>query len=402
MESKTDTEIIKEKTDTKQAGEDGDYHFVKETIIDRKTRIKQGLAKMALNLLLIVGACAFTSFIFIQFINERQKDEDNHADSSLVAATVMTTKESTDETATEEITAEKFISSSTMEFKGVAFDTFNTFSGVVLSKNKDIIAITNSDNVFEMKNISTKIGDKKEVPVEIVSVDEELHIAYLKVERGILTEEEIKSITVPVIVGGNNLQIGDMIKYITWSEKSGMTLVDGKIVSQGVIQSATDIIYNKYMIDVSLTDIKGGFVYDDSGNLLAMGMLQEGENGKISVVDLTDIRTEIYNFINKGYSTKLGVVLQEVSGEVENLVGMKLPKGIFVTAVGENSPAYDGGIMAGDVIYKIDSSDVKNYSDFRKYLNSKKKGDTVTVYLYRRLGSRLNQYEIKVMLGERK
>ena len=98
----------------------------------------------------------------------------------------------------------------------------------------------------------------------------------------------------------------------------------------------------------------------------------------------------------------MGIVSQQVTEEVRKLVGTDIPNGMFVTNVGEGTPAYYGGIMVGDVIYKIDDTKIEKYTDYRKYLNSKKKGDTITVYLYRRLGTRINPYEIKVELGERK
>ena len=156
------------------------------------------------------------------------------------------------------------------------------------------------------------------------------------------------------------------------------------------------------MIDIRLSDIKDGFAFDDKGNLIAMGMVQEEETGKIAVIDLTGLRNDIYTGINNGYLIKVGIVSQQVTEEVRKLVGMDIPNGMFVTNVGEGTPAYYGGIMVGDVIYKIDDTNIEKYTDYRKYLNSKKKGDTITVYLYRRLGTRLNPYEIKVELGERK
>lgn len=410
MESK-DNKDISEIPMTEKLGDGTQYRFVRETIIDRKTKIKQGLIKTAINLLLIVGACIVTSFIFIHFIIEREdKREAGKKSDQSTSVIDATSKDSTDETVPNETTvketpeekAEKIILSSTIEFKGYSLERFTTFTGVVLSKNKDIIAITNASNLDGINNFGAKISDKKEVPAEVMIVDDELHIAYLKIKKDKLTEKEIKDITVSNIDVSSTVQMGDTVRYIGWGNKSGMILIDGKVVSQGATQLATDISYNKYMIDIMINEIKDGFVFDENGNLLAMGMLQSEDGGKVGVVDLTSLRADIYTAINNGYLIEFGIVSQQVSEEVKNLVGMDLPNGIFVTSVGENTPAYDGGIMVGDVIYKIDDTDINKYTDYRKYLNSKERGDTVVVYLYRRLGSRLNPYEIKVELGERK
>lgn len=405
MEIKNNNEI-NDIAKTEKLGEAKQYRFVKETIIDRKTKIKQGLAKTAINLLLIVGACVVTSFIFLRFIDERQGNDGVNETTNVAQDTSNdeTSELSTNESDVNETPEEKVakrILASTMEFRGYSIEKFTNFIGVVISKSSDIIAITNADNLIGINNFGVKVSDNKEVPIEVVMVDNELHIAYLKIKKEKLTAKEIGKIVVSNIAMDKETNIGEKIKYIGWGNKAGMTLIDGKIVSQGATQVATDINYNKYMVDISLNDLRDGFVYDIDGNLMSIAVLQE-ENGKVGVIDLTTIRNDIYTSVNKGYLLELGIISQQVTEEVENLVGMELPEGIFVTGVENNSPAYDGGIMVGDVVYKIDNTDIHTYADYRKYLNTKKKGDTVVVHLYRRFGSRLNPYEIRVVLGERK
>lgn len=165
MESKNNKDKdIEQIPMTEKLGEGTQYRFVRETIIDRKTKIKQGIIKTAINLMLIVGACIVTSLIFIHFINDKQNKEDTkQPDSQPVDATVSTMKETTQETTEENNTnetpderAEKTILSSTIEFKGYSMEKFTTFTGVVVSKSKDIIAITNSDNVEGLSYFSAK------------------------------------------------------------------------------------------------------------------------------------------------------------------------------------------------------------------------------------------------------
>ena len=133
-----------------------------------------------------------------------------------------------------------------------------------------------------------------------------------------------------------------------------------------------------------------------------MSVLNENEAGKMNVIDLNGFKTELYSVINRGYATRLGIIGQKVTMEIENLVGEELPDGMYVTEVKMDSPAYKAGIMVGDIIYKINTTSVENLTDIRKYLDSKQKGDVVTVYLYRNMGTRYNTYTIPVELDERK
>lgn len=429
MEKNTNSEI-ENKIDNDEVQNGTEYRFVRETIIDKKTRFKRGLLKVIANFILILVVCVVTCFIFINFINSREKHKDEQISSDTGNENKNTTIEgnsgnedtgskSTDDKTgeattkkdevettsefTEEEKIEKAIANSIIVFKGYNDGNVNTFAGVVLSKSGAIVAVTSIHNVLEAETISGEVGGLVDIPTNIIAKDDELQIAFIKINKDDIEDREIiEKITVPTISNVTATEIGTNIKFCGWIENSGMTLLNGKVLSQGITENITDISYNKYMIDVSVSNITDGFVFDGSGNFIAMSVLNENEAGKMNVIDLNGFKTELYSVINRGYATRLGIIGQKVTMEIENLVGEELPDGMYVTEVKMDSPAYKAGIMVGDIIYKINTTSVENLTDIRKYLDSKQKGDVVTVYLYRNMGTRYNTYTIPVELDERK
>ena len=279
MEKNTNSEI-ENKIDNDEVQNGTEYRFVRETIIDKKTRFKRGLLKVIANFILILVVCVVTCFIFINFINSREKHKDEQISSDTGNENKNTTIEdnsgnedtdskSTDDKTgeattkkdevettsefTEEEKIEKAIANSIIVFKGYNDGNVNTFAGVVLSKSGAIVAVTSIHNVLEAETISGEVGGLVDIPTNVIAKDDELQIAFIKINKDDIEDREIiEKITVPTISNVTATEIGTNIKFCGWIENSGMTLLNGKVLSQGITENITDISYNKYMIDVSV------------------------------------------------------------------------------------------------------------------------------------------------------
>lgn len=62
----------------------------------------------------------------------------------------------------------------------------------------------------------------------------------------------------------------------------------------------------------------------------------------------------------------LGIKGQTVTDEIA--ATNKIPKGIYISAVETNSPAYKSGIQSGDVITQINGTEINNMESFMMQL----------------------------------
>jgi S1-C subfamily serine protease len=91
----------------------------------------------------------------------------------------------------------------------------------------------------------------------------------------------------------------------------------------------------------------------------------------------------------------LGVSVGELTPDIRDRLGVKTTDGALVLGVAPGSPAAAAGVRPGDVIVRLDSTDVHNVGDLDTALRAKKPGDQVTLVVVR--GS--DRPELHVTLG---
>ncbi len=79
----------------------------------------------------------------------------------------------------------------------------------------------------------------------------------------------------------------------------------------------------------------------------------------------------------------LGVMVEDMGEKVADAMGLKDVKGVIVTQVTPGSAAENAGIMAQDVIVKIEEYEVTSQAALRRALQGKSEGTKVTVALMR-------------------
>jgi serine protease Do len=79
----------------------------------------------------------------------------------------------------------------------------------------------------------------------------------------------------------------------------------------------------------------------------------------------------------------LGVVIQDVTQELADALGVKVNEGVLIANVGPNSPAAAGGMLQGDIIVKFNGHAVKTSNALRNAVAAIKPGTKVPVDLLR-------------------
>lgn len=84
-----------------------------------------------------------------------------------------------------------------------------------------------------------------------------------------------------------------------------------------------------------------------------------------------------------GGGAYLGVHLSELNDDLGSYFGVKADEGVLILEVGEDSPAEDAGLKAGDVIVLLDGAEVGTPGDVREVLSEFDEGDEVEVVIMR-------------------
>ena len=192
-----------------------------------------------------------------------------------------------------------------------------------------------------------------------------------------------------LVVGEQVSTIGNALGSYSFSQTSGyvsgvgrtVTMSDGTVMN--MIQTDCTInsgnsggpLFNEYGQVVGITSAK---LSNTTGSTAAT---IEGMGFAIPINDVIDIITD---YMQYGYVTGrpyMGILNPTDTGDYAQIFGW--PEGVYVNGVEEGSCAETAGIQPGDIITKIDDTDITGVSQLTSVKNSYRAGDTVTVTVYR-------------------
>ncbi len=268
-------------------------------------------------------------------------------------------------------------------------------SGVIVSTNG--LVVTNYHVIKDGKKGEIKIAfaDKREFEAVLVLVDKRTDLAILQIEAN---GERFPYLD---IANSDNLEVGDLVLAIGNPFGVGQTVTSGIISAlartqvgvsnyQSFIQ--TDAAINPGNSGGALVDIQGKLIgintaiFSKSGGSLGIGFAIPSNTVKLVV-----------NSARTGSTVKrpwLGAVLQDVTKDVAQSLGLGQPTGVLVAEVLLNSPASKAGIQAGDVILAVDNHKVTDPQTFSYHYSTKGVSGSVVMVILR--GQRQLQLHVRL------
>jgi serine protease Do len=129
-------------------------------------------------------------------------------------------------------------------------------------------------------------------------------------------------------------------------------------------------------------------IFSQSGGSVGIGFAVSSNLAK----QVTD-QLKTFGRTKRGW---LGVLIQEISKEIAESLGMESAKGALVSAATEDGPAYKAGVKTGDVILKFNGIDISAMKELPKVVAGTPVGKSVPLVIWR-AGKELT---LKVVLGE--
>jgi len=88
----------------------------------------------------------------------------------------------------------------------------------------------------------------------------------------------------------------------------------------------------------------------------------------------------------KDIENNLGLVVQEITPQIQNRLGLQDPEGVIITNVLRGSPSWNAGLRKGDIILELNRKEIKDLKDYKKIINKVRKKQTI-LFLVRRKNS---------------
>lgn len=266
--------------------------------------------------------------------------------------------------------------------------------GIVISSDSTgYYILTEYSLVKNSENIQVTYYDKTVDTAEFVAGDTTTDMAVIKTGS-------LNTAVVPVQFGNSDAVLkGDLL--VATGKLYGFNGTIGYGIATGVNNSVndTDSIYRLINTDISGTATSNGVILNLHGEVVGIiTMAYNSDNTNfITAYAINDVRNLMQNLVNKKSMPYLGIKGQTVTDEIA--ATNKIPKGIYISAVETNSPAYKSGIQSGDVITRINGTGINNMESFMMQLEKNNPGDNVNVTIKRRGREDYKEIEFNLVLG---
>lgn len=149
-----------------------------------------------------------------------------------------------------------------------------------------------------------------------------------------------------------------------------------------------------------IQEIVGGPLINLSGEMIGINSVKiTSAEGIGFAIPINVIKPIIEKFIseNKFEEAYIGIFAydKEVIPYLDSTI--EFENGIYVANISLDGPSKNSGLKIGDIITKIDNTEITKMSELRNYIYQKAPGDTVTLTILRNKKTS----EIKMKLGKR-
>lgn len=242
--------------------------------------------------------------------------------------------------------------------------------------------LTNHHVIAGAEKITVKLKDGRQFPAKVVGADEQTDIAVIKIETTGL----------PVATWGDSdkIRIGQLVCAIgvPYAMEYSFTIgcVSGKGRS-GLTPEATP--YEDYIQTSALINPgnSGGPLMDVEGRVVGMTTLVNGLNrGLAFAIPANMLKEASQQLIETGKvpHPALGIRIETLGADSslrEQITGVD--KGVVITTIEPDTPAYKSDLRPADVITEIDGVPVTTAQELRKQVLGKKIGQAVTLNVWR-------------------
>ncbi|WP_419576212.1 S1C family serine protease [Ruminococcus sp.] len=255
-------------------------------------------------------------------------------------------------------------------------------SGVIISQDGYIL--TNNHVINGANSVKVRLRDGTEYDATIIGSDSDNDIALLKVSATGLS---------PATFGdSNSLAVGDYVVAI------GNPLGElGGTVTDGIISAlARKVTIEDTQMTLLQTNAQvnpgnsGGGLFNENGELVGIVNAKqsatevEGIAFAIPINNVLDILSDLKEY---GYVTgkvDLGIDFTDITSDETAFYYGVNQTGCYVLSVDSGSNAEKAGVTRGDLVTKVNDTDVSSSSDITAALEKAEVGDTVTFTVSRR------------------
>ena len=283
-----------------------------------------------------------------------------------------------------------------------SFLEYGDEEGFVFLKNPEAFYIlTVSDQMQEADKFTVTFSDGTVTDGILCKKDLRTGFFVIKVPFTSVDEETQEKIPAAPLVAADDMKQTESVIAIGSPSGDYDSLMGGTITSVTGTLKVADEEYGMLTTDMVGSEEGGGILLNFSGEVAGIIWNQEEDRTNvIRAVETAQLRPLLESMANGEDICYIGIMGATISSyQSENL---DVPRGVYVDAVDEDSPAMTAGIQNGDILHALDGQEVQSMEEYASVLQGLNKGTRTTVNVYRK--NPFGEYEdvqLKVTIKEK-
>ena len=276
------------------------------------------------------------------------------------------------------------VSATSTNYFGQTVQTAASGTGFLITEDGYIL--TNHHVVDGASSVSVTLYNGESYDAKVIGSDEDYDIAVLKIDVTGATPVVLGDSS-KLAIGESVAAVGNPLGELTFSMTEGIV----SCVNRAINVDGTP--FNMIQVDCSINPgNSGGPLFNSYGEVVGIVSAKYSSYSNTTVegigfaIPINDVVSLVKDIMTNGYVTNkayMGITPQTMNAQMAQQYRYDVTEGVFVCSVDPDSAAAKAGLKLGDVITKMDDTDITSYEDLVAAKKSYSAGDTVTLTVYR-------------------
>ena len=249
-------------------------------------------------------------------------------------------------------------------------------SGIIF--REDGYIVTNYHVIENATSVTVTLHNDKEYEARIVGSDSSSDLAVLKIDAS--------GLPAATLGDSDQLQVGELVVAIGNPLGYENSVTDG-IVS-GLNRQLTNYTDAMTLIQTNASinsGNSGGALVNSKGEVVGINsakLVDSNAEGMGFALSINEVKPILEELISKGHVSRpyLGVSINsQYQVDEDTAERYEIPMGIQIAEVVQGGPAQIAGLQAGDIIYKVNDTQIQSFDDLSDIIDNCKVGDQLRI-----------------------
>lgn len=277
-------------------------------------------------------------------------------------------------------------------------------SGIVIDNDGTrLVLLVSLDRVKDASSIKIEIKETISIDGILLDYETELNLAIISVNISDFPAKLLGDISVSRMGESYTIAVGSPVIALGSPNGYPSSIDMGIITSKGNHVSITDSELDLFNTNMVFNKESDGIIINLRGEIIGLvtRTLNKDLNKELgTVLGISKVKSYINRMVDQKPRIYCGVIAENLTDAASK--EHNVARGVYVYEVKTDSPAYEGGIMSGDIILNIGGRTIANMNNFYSAISEYEPGSEVIFKVKRTSNTSDNEIELKVTLEEKK